>query len=322
MAASPAPLSEEQKEFFLQNGYLKLTGCFTPEQAAEVTEGMWTRLDMSPDDRGTWTKQRINMPWHRTFDVSSFAPRAWAAICELCGGADRITEDSRLWRDSLIINLGTAEGAGKPVPPRELDNWHVDGDFFVHYLNSPEQALLVIPLFTDVPPEGGGTMLCPDAIPKIARWLFEHPEGVSPRMVPRGHADFAKERNLEWYSELVQGCEQFVEAAGRAGDVFLLHPLMLHSATSNALRHVRVITNPPVHFRQPQCFDRADDDGAYSLVERKTIRSLGGEAALRGWRPTMPPEAVVPARVRAQEELKRQEALRLAAESEKSAAAA
>ncbi|KAK7952385.1 uncharacterized protein PG986_008113 [Apiospora aurea] len=302
----PAPLTEEQKQFFLKNGYLKLSRCFTREQAAEVTEGVWTRLGMSPDDKSTWTQHKINMPSHRTFDAAALAPRAWCAICELCGGAARVDEEaSRYWRDSLIVNLGTAAGEGKPVPPRELDNWHVDGDFFVHYLDSPEQALLRCAA------PGGGTMLCPDAVPKIARWLYEHPEGVSPRMVPRGHPDFAKEKNLEWYMELARGCDEFVEASGEVGDVFLLHPLMMHSATSNALRNARIITNPPVSFREPQVFDRGESDRDYSLVELKTIQSVGGLDKMKGWRPTMPREAIVPMRVRIQEEMKRKELQRL-----------
>lgn len=158
MATPPAPLTEEEKAFFLKNGYLKLRNCFTREQAAVVTEGLWARLGMSEEDRGTWTRWRTHMGTHREFDCAEFAPRAWAAICELCGGEDRVHPSSRQWRDSLIVNLGSPESEGRTVVPEELDEWHVDGDFFVHYLDSPEQALLVIPLFTDIVPGGGGTM--------------------------------------------------------------------------------------------------------------------------------------------------------------------
>lgn len=127
------------------------------------------------------------MPHHRTFDAAKFAPRAWAAICELCGGEERITPESRLWKDSLIVNLGSAVGEGKPVPPQDLQGWHVDGDFFVHYLDSPEQGLLVIPLFTDIMPEGGGTMICPEAIPTVAKvselWALTFPIQISSNSV-------------------------------------------------------------------------------------------------------------------------------------------
>lgn len=159
-------------------------------------------------------------------------------------------------------------------------------------------------------------MICPGAIPKVARWLYEHPDGVSPRMVTRGHADFARERNLAWYCGVIQDCAegQFVEAVGDAGDVYLLHPLMMHSATNNALRRPRIITNPPVSLREPFCFSRGGEGGPggeYSLVEQKTMQSLSGEDVLRTWRITRPREAVVPERVKIQEAMKRDEARRL-----------
>ncbi|ORY63426.1 uncharacterized protein BCR38DRAFT_345012 [Pseudomassariella vexata] len=329
MASSPErPLTQSQKDFFLTHGYLHIPSCFTRTQASDVLQGVWTRLNMSPTDKSTWRTSeqgqgRIHMPSHRSFDASVFVPKAWSAICDLCGGSDRITPSSSQWRDSLIVNLGTPGGEAEkpPVAPKDLNNWHVDGDFFVHYLDSPEQGLLVIPLFTDVIPDGGGTVICPDAIAGVARWLYEHPEGVSPRMVPRGHGDFDQERNLDWYRELVGGCEEFVEVVGGVGDVYLVHPLMVHSASRNARREFRVITNPPVSLREPFCFDRAD--GGYSLVELKTLRSLGVEAGggLKRWRITGERERIVPQRVRVQEALKREERKRLE-ESDKAGATA
>lgn len=115
------------QDFILQRNYhlylFRISGAFTKEKADEVTEGVWTRLGMSPTDKSTWTSVRTNMPHHRTFDAAEFAPRAWAAICELCGGEDRVNPESRLWKDSLIVNLGSAEGEGNPVPPQDLQGW-------------------------------------------------------------------------------------------------------------------------------------------------------------------------------------------------------
>ncbi|KAI5855579.1 dihydrofolate reductase-like domain-containing protein [Durotheca rogersii] len=315
-----APLTQAQRDFFLERGYLKLQGCFTRAQAADATADVWTRLGMSATDRRTWTRERVHMPSHRTFDCATFAPRAWAAICELCGGEDRLDPASRQWRDSFIVNLGPPfpeqgeerdeeegeERNGEPEPPhhRDLDNWHVDGDFFVHYLDSPEQALLVIPLFSDVLPRGGGaTVLCPSALDAVARHLRAHPEGVSPRMATRAEgAEFARESSLAWYREVVRACtegdgEGFVEATGRVGDVYLLHPLMVHSAGRNTRRAVRIITNPPVALREPFRFNRVDP-AEHSLVERKTMMAATGPGdgieALRGWKITMPRERLTP----------------------------
>jgi hypothetical protein len=57
-------LTQEQKEYFLENGYIKLDNCFSREQAAAFTSQLWDRLDANPDDKSTWPKDtdRINMP--------------------------------------------------------------------------------------------------------------------------------------------------------------------------------------------------------------------------------------------------------------------
>ncbi|WYZ40590.1 hypothetical protein EsH8_IV_000931 [Colletotrichum jinshuiense] len=308
MTSPVDPLTEAQKEHFRNTGWLKLSNCFTKEQAEWVTKDVWTRLGMDPNDKSTW-KHRTNMPHHRTFDVSEYAPKAWAAICEVCGGEERVATESKEWRDSLIVNLGSDEFEGQESDPRELDNWHVDGDFFVHYLDSPEQGLLVIPLFTDIVPGGGGTIICPEAMPKVAKHLYDHPDGVSPRMVPRGHPDFSKEKNLNWFNLLAGSCSDFVEAHGEVGDVYLLHPLMLHSASQNPLRRLRVITNPPVFLKQPHVFNRPD--GSYSLVEQATLRALGSKS-LPEWKITAARERVVPERLKIQELMKQEELKRLA----------
>ncbi|KKA30554.1 hypothetical protein TD95_003763 [Thielaviopsis punctulata] len=323
-------LTDQQKHFFVQHGWLHLKQCFTRAQAESMTSNVWQRLGMNPNDKSTWTQSNIHMPGHRTFDAREFAPKAWSAICELSGGEERIHEWSRWWHDALIVNLGSAEKEGGPDSPHDLWGWHVDGDFFVHYLDSPEQGLLVIPLFTDIAPAAGGTVICPEAMPVLARHLYNHPEGVSPLMDTRDSPDF---RNIEtgkgttWYNDVAHKaiifqsaqcntspiltfskCVNFVEACGEAGDVFLLHPLILHTASNNPLRHLRIITNPAIGLRQPFNFSRPD--GKYSLVERSTLRALGREN-LAGWHITKPREAMVPHRIKVQEKMKAQEQARM-----------
>lgn len=83
-----------------------------------------------PNDKSTWSRERTNMPQHGRIPVSEVAPAAWAAICELCGGEDRVADGGKLWSDGFIVNLGAPEYEGKKWDPKDLDNWHVDGDFF------------------------------------------------------------------------------------------------------------------------------------------------------------------------------------------------
>lgn len=47
-------------------------------------------------------------------------------------GEGRIDEKSSTWSDSFIVNLGAPQYEGDVViDPKDLGNWHVDGDFFV-----------------------------------------------------------------------------------------------------------------------------------------------------------------------------------------------
>ena len=200
------------------------------------------------------------------------------------------------------MNLGTPELEGAPPRgPLELDNWHVDGDFFVHYLDSPEQALLVIPLYSDIKPGGGATWIATDGIDMIAHYLAAHPEGVIPED-RTFRPSFCHGTCAEWrdhpgfwaHLEEIKRCGKFVELTGEVGDVVLMHPLMMHSASKNVLRLPRVITNPPVSLREPFNFAR-DDPAQYSLVERKTLKALGVEKL--DFAPTTERKQIVPKRV-------------------------
>ena len=252
---------------------------------------------------------------------------------ELLGGEERIDPVSSAWGDSFIVNLGVppAAEAGDPPPaslfgsasptPAALANWHVDGDFFVHFLDSPEQALLVIPLFSDIAPGGGATYIAPDGLPAVARYLAAHPEGVvaakcafvsslSPTLRPGAPDPPSADPSYRSHPAEVAKCADFVELTGSTGDVVLLHPLMPHSASPNLLRVPRVITNPPVGLRAPFCFDRADP-AEYSLVERATLRALGVDRL--AFAPTTPRRTIVPARVGIQAKMMEEETRRLEA---------
>jgi len=164
-------IDEAQVAHFMKHGYLRLDNCFPREQAEQWTSTVWTRLGFDPTDKSTWTCERTNMPEHKRVRVADFAPKAWGAICEAVGGEERITEESKSWNDALIVNLGSPEFEGRVTDPKALPGWHVDGDFFIHFLDSPEQGLLVIPLFTDIQGNAGGTAICPEGVGKIARYL-------------------------------------------------------------------------------------------------------------------------------------------------------
>jgi hypothetical protein len=303
-------LTPEQIEQFLTRGYVVVTECFTARAAAEYTETLWTRLGYDEHDPSTWTQPSVHMPTHRFIDVATFAPKAWRAVCELVGGEERIsTEAPYRWNDAFIVNLweGTdPPGTSDEPPPWEpasaaSPGWHKDGDFFRHFLDSPEQGLLTLVLWSDVHHRGGATFVAADSVAPVARFLADHPEGiVPPSGVGLGYP----------YEDLISQCHDFVEATGRVGDVYLLHPFILHAKSRNSLRRPRFITNPPLTLAEPMAFDRPDP----SPVERAVLRALGVDRYT--FTATAAREEIVPERVLRQRAMKLDEDRRLAAARE------
>ena len=288
-------LTDEQVEGFLTRGYTVLHDCFPREEAQAKADEAFVRLGYDPADPSTWREAVIHMPTHQRRDVREVAPKVWDAVCDLLGGEERI-KAPYTWGDGLIVNL--REGADRPwdPPSPQVKGWHKDGDFFRHFLDSPEQGLLTLVLWTDVLPQGGATFVAADSVPVVARFLAQHPEGVLPTDFPR--------------QELIAQCHDFVEATGQAGDVYLLHPYVLHAKSQNLLGLPRMITNPPVHLLEPMDFNRPDP-ADFSPVELAVLRGLGVERL--DFRPTAPRERVVPERVARQQRMLEEEKARLAA---------
>lgn len=289
--AFPAPLSPADLDHFLQYGYVTLHDCFPRELAEEWTARAYQRLEYRPDDPSTWKLTRVHLPETQRIPFAEFSPKVWSAACELLGGAERIKQPATVG-DGFIINFRL--GAGRPwrAPAPDSAAWHLDGDYFRHFLDSPEQGLLTLMLWSDVEPKGGGTFLARDSVPRVARYLAGNPEGVRPARLET--------------KRLMSECREFVEITGRVGDVVLLHPLMLHAASPNSSGRARFLTNPPLALKRPLKFHRSR--GHYSPVEQVVLRGLGVESF--DFAPTGPREWITPARVRNQRRMLHAEASR------------
>lgn len=129
-------------------------------------------------------------------------------------------------------------------------------------------------------------------------------------MVPR--AEQNDNEDLSTFIQWAKESDNFVEATGEVGDVYLLHPFMLHTASRNSLRTLRIITNPNLACAQAFNFNR-ENPADYSLVERKTLKALGRDN-LPEWKATGPREFVEPAREKIQAKMKELELRRLRGE--------
>ncbi len=297
---TPSPvLSVADIEHFLRYGFVQLTNCFDTSPGSKAhrwVEESWLRNGISPTDRSTWPNDKIHMPSPERVLVRDFSPKAFAAICELCGGEERVKGDLS-WGNGFIANYGYGRDKQWLAPGPDTGGWHIDGDFFLHFLDSPEQALLVVVLFSDIHPKGGGTFIACDSVPLAARHLSAHPEGVQPNGFPG--------------KEFRQQCRDFRETTGKAGDVFLLHPFMLHASSHNHRPEARFMTNPAAQLNEPMRFDRRSDGSVYSPVEKAVLRALGVDHY--PFELTASRRAIIPERIARQSALAEKERERLAA---------
>ena len=279
-------LTDAQAQEFINKGYITLKKCFDRELAQAWTGDAFKRLGYDPEDASTWEKPIVWLDHYNKMPVRDFAPKAWGAICDIVGGEERIDPSTRFieskhfttieplnWSDSFVVNFHKGDDEPWQPPSAQVKGWHKDGSFFRHFLDSWEQVLLVIVLWSDIEHKGGGTFIAPDSIKKMAKFFLEHPEGVAPQ-------DFN-------FQSLIAECEEFAEVTGEVGDVIIMHPFMLHASSQNHSGKVRFITNPPVILKEPLNLNR-ENKADFSPLELATLNALGLERL--DFQPTYPRE--------------------------------
>lgn len=252
----PRHLSPAQIEQFLVDGFLIVPRAFDPEVARAWREDANRRIreepekwirgydpndearnlrNYSPDDPSTWTWGRIDLHGPETVVIEEFAPAAWATACDLLGGPDRIK--TRTWTNYLIINLCDEIELGLDTPAPGAPSWHIDDPSPATRLDRITNGLIGIALFDRLLPSSGNTWVAPDSVGLVARDLAAHPEGV----------DYVVQRG----TRITAQCKRFHEFVGEAGDVLLMHPLMMHSASPNRSGRIRWMGNPMIYLHEP-----------------------------------------------------------------------
>jgi hypothetical protein len=80
LTLTASSITAEQVDHFLEHGFVVVKAAFSKEKAAEWTKTMWVRMGLDPDDKTTWDRERIHMPWHKREQVSKFAPKVNASV--------------------------------------------------------------------------------------------------------------------------------------------------------------------------------------------------------------------------------------------------
>ena len=278
--ANCSELSRSDAARFVEHGFVVVKGAFPRNLADEVCDSAWREIEtkhgVKRDEPDTWGRMSSSRGLYagyvrtpgtgRRFVLNKSAPRCLALQADVVGGPHRLPNrgGSLAWSDGAIGNLRVNGSPAWQSPGPRQPGWHKDGWHFRHFLDSPEQGLLTVPIYTDILPRSGGTFVARDSVAPVARLLAGCPQGLHPDGVQGGGY---------LIPGLVEQCSDFSELTGEAGDVALVHPYMLHRVSVNPSPRPRFIANMALALAEPMRFSRSPGD-AYSLVELAVLRAL------------------------------------------------
>ena len=234
-------LQPSDLEHFRIFGWVRVRGAFSADAAAAMCTVIWDALGKAGilrNDPSSWTKTRPEHLQHLKSD-----PVFGAVGTERTIGAIR----------------QVLEGQALPMPKNwgafflhfpsggEWDvastGWHMDGNYTGAL--SPPCGVLIHAMLTDVGPRGGGTNILSGSHRLVHKWFIEHPPAPGSRSAQLRKSlqrhpylrdlctagDRAK--RIARFHERVEEIDgiplQVVENAAAAGDIILMHTLLLHA---------------------------------------------------------------------------------------------
>lgn len=128
-------LSAAESQHFIEHGWLRIPNAINPEYIKDWMSDFWVRLGWDEHDSKTWREPYLKMPRHREVRCEEFCPEAWAKMCEIVGGEEKVDDMRERWcGDQLICNFGDDERwgtKGRNVDYPEMPGWHTDNDWQV-----------------------------------------------------------------------------------------------------------------------------------------------------------------------------------------------
>lgn len=253
--------TEQFIEDFCEKGFVVVRGAVAAETVRacrRVIEVELRARSVDPDDPATWTEPvvRLPCPVGPEFAAAGTSPALWKTYDALLGAGRWVQR----------------QGVGGTIPirfPSSKDpgdaGWHIDGSYDVgdeYWVNiySRYRGLLALFLFTDVTDDDAPTELLVGSHLDVPRVLVPHGEaGVYFAEVTRRLPASTYERPR-------------ARATGKAGDVFICHPFIVHRATwPHRGITPRIIAQPEIAHHQPFTLN---DESTACAVEQAILRGL------------------------------------------------
>jgi len=251
-------------EEFSRDGFVAVRGAVAPEVVRACVAVIHDELrarGVDPDDAATWTQPvvRIPCPEGPAFAAAGTSPALWRMY------------DALLGPDRWVRRQGV--GGSVPVRFPGTDDpgdagWHIDGSYgaegeWMVNVHSAGRGLLALFLFSDVRDDDAPTEILVGSHLDVPRVLAPHGErGVFFGQVTADLPDSTFERPR-------------ARATGRAGDVYLCHPFLVHRATwPHRGSRPRILAQPEITIHHPFALD--PDAVDVCAVERAILRGLEG----------------------------------------------
>ncbi|WP_433468584.1 phytanoyl-CoA dioxygenase family protein [Spirillospora sp. CA-128828] len=221
---------------FITDGFVRVEEAFPRELAERGREILWRDTGCDAGDRSTWTRPVVRLGDYpqEPFRAAVNTPRLHAAFDTAVGKGAWLPRGS----------LGTFPVRFPSDEPPGDDGWHIDASFpgddpsdFMKWrvnLASRGRALLMLFLFSDVGEDDAPTRI------RVGSHL-----DVPPILEPEGDAGLGM---LDLAGKAVPASEHrpVAFATGRAGDVYLCHPFLVHAAQPHRGTEVKFMAQPPL----------------------------------------------------------------------------
>jgi hypothetical protein len=212
---------------FVEDGWVRLSRAVPPALIDRLLASASIHLTRVVDAVG-WTLDLASVA--QVPALAEVVTGRVAAAIDALVGPDR-------WDPAPIWGFPTRNPSATPFE----SVWHIDGDWFEHHLDSPEQVANLIVLWHDVTATDAPTRLMPGSHRAVARLIADHePAGIpGAEIKDLIHGTFRKAPG------------EIVLATGHAGDVILTHPFLVHSTNPVAPAAPRRISNLAIQGRSP-----------------------------------------------------------------------
>jgi ectoine hydroxylase-related dioxygenase (phytanoyl-CoA dioxygenase family) len=236
--------NQDTFEHFCVHGWMRVRA-FSVDEAAAMRAAAWRALadaGIRQSDPSTWTRERPDHLQHLK-DDPAFRAAGSAQLLQAIDGAleGQAYEKPKNWG---AVFLAFPSPHAWSVP---FGGWHIDANYLSPL--SPPAGVRTHALFGDVTARAGGTLIVAGSHRLVHKYFKDHPpppgiRGAGYRKLLQGHPYI---RDLHTEGDVHARAARFIDRAeehdgislrvventGEAGDVILLHPLVLHVATSN-----------------------------------------------------------------------------------------